>query len=166
MNYSIVSETKNDPYAVLQPIMEAAYTKWPTHGRYSDFLFEIGGVEKYVVLIGNLNYQVCNGGFTQWVDNGYGRHWQDVLRVLEKVGTDTAKRVAMLVEKVGKQLRYNSRGVLDFSNTTSRSFYSDDDGDSEDEWPDFSAEDDAFYAINDQLLIDMAAFVQSQGTTA
>lgn len=154
--------TRDEAMAILEPIMELAYTKWPKSDGYDDFLFEIGGIEKYVVLIGNLNYQVENGGFTQWADNGYGRHWQDVLRILEKVGTDTAKQVATLVEKVGKQLRYNSRGVLDFSNTTSRSFYSDDDSDSEDEYPDFSAEDDAFYAVNDQLMIDMAAFVQSQ----
>jgi hypothetical protein len=166
MNYSSVSETHNDPYAVLQPIMDAAYAKWPKDGRYSDFLFEISGIEKYVVLIGNLNYQVENGGFTQWADNGYGLYWQDVLRVLEKIGTDTAKQVAALVGKVGKQLLYNNRGELDFSSNRTGRFYSYNDSDSEDEWPDFSAEDDAFYVINEQLMIDMAAFVQSQNVAS
>jgi hypothetical protein len=160
MNYSSVSETHNDPYAVLQPIMDAAYAKWPKDGRYSDFLFEISGIEKYVVLIGNLNYQVENGGFTQWADNGYGLYWQDVLRVLEKVGTDTAKQVAALVEKVGKQLRYNGRGVLDYSTATA--WDEEDDGYYGYEYPDFSAEDTAFYAINEQLMVDVAVFVQSQ----
>lgn len=28
-------------------------------------------IERRVVIMGNLNYKVTNGGFSQWIDNGY-----------------------------------------------------------------------------------------------
>lgn len=143
-----------------QPIMDKAYAGWPNGGTYDDFLFTLGGIEKIVVLIGNLNYQVCNGGFAQWADNRYGKHWQDVIRALNLIGTETAKQITKLVQTVGSQLVYNNRGELDYGSS----------GGWDDEYCDnetayeFGAQDDAFYAINEQLMIDLAAYVKGCAT--
>lgn len=143
-----------------QPIMDRAYAGWPKDGTYDDFLFTLGGIEKIVVLIGNLNYQVRNGGFFQWADNRYGKHWQDVIRALNLINTENAKQVAKLVQAVGSQLMYNKRGELDYGNI----------GGWDDEYCDnetayeFGAQDDAFYAINEQLMIDLAAYVKGCAT--
>ena len=130
----------------VQPIMDRAYAGWPNGSTYDDFLFTLDSVEKIVVLIGNLNYQVCNGGFFQWADNRYGKHWQDVIRALNLINTETAKHLAKLVHSVGVQLVYNKRGELDYGT----------DGYFEDGISyDFDTQDDAFYAINEQLMIDL-----------
>jgi len=73
-----------------QTLMTAFYVTWgsPEHVDKSQAevlaLFDARTVA--AVQLGNLNYQVCNGGFSQWWANGYGPdHWQ-ALRTLTRRG--------------------------------------------------------------------------------
>lgn len=54
-----------------QGLMDSAYAKWPEGGSQPDMMMTLTPAERTAVLLGNLNYQVQNGGFRQWVDNGY-----------------------------------------------------------------------------------------------
>jgi len=60
-----------------QQLMNEAYDVWHKHNEwgYSDFLENIpkylSTLHLYAVVIGNLNYQVENGGWYQWYMNGY-----------------------------------------------------------------------------------------------
>lgn len=57
---------------VWQQLMTSAYDKWQDGNvKYERWLNGLPRVEMDAVLLGNLNYQVENGGITQYVDNGY-----------------------------------------------------------------------------------------------
>ena len=51
--------------------MDKSYNKFKNDWSKSQFYFNLKPLEKRAVALGNLNYQVGNGGFTQWIDNGY-----------------------------------------------------------------------------------------------
>lgn len=54
-------------------LMNAAYDRWRENNwSREEFLDQLTPQEKFAVCTGNLNYQVENGGFSQWCENGYG----------------------------------------------------------------------------------------------
>lgn len=125
----------------MQELMDAAYDGWQANPRktYRDFLFDLPVDQKEAVLIGNLNYQVENGGFSQWILNGYGAHYEAVLTVLERINTDTSRAAYELIDrKVAPFIHYEHGEV------------------------DFNAADDAFYALNDQLIADADAYLAAK----
>lgn len=66
----------------------------------SEFYRRLGPVEREAVLLWELNSQVVNGGFPQWVFNGYAAWIDDVSAAVEKVGTDPANRVHQILQDV------------------------------------------------------------------
>ena len=59
-----------------QAHMNRAYARWRDGGELAgksqeDFIGALKDPEKLAVEFGNLNYQVCNGGYLQWITNGY-----------------------------------------------------------------------------------------------
>lgn len=86
-------------YPILESIMEAAYEKYPEKG---PFLPTLSPRERNVVALGNLNYQVENGGFHQWVSNGYCSRMavETLNEFLTKLGTPEALEVLGMVNKV------------------------------------------------------------------
>lgn len=95
----------------IQTLMNSAYETWRKHNETSDdrwnydqFVDHLDGREYPAVLIGNLNYQVGNGGFSQWHFNGYSSRIDDLLIIVSIIARtfpiiDVSKRVlAMLLE--------------------------------------------------------------------
>lgn len=82
-----------------QDLMHGAYKKWRHPLRYVQFLMELDVKERRAVVLGNLNYQVENGGFLQWRDNGYDANLSFVYDAINAIGTDLSKQVCVLVEK-------------------------------------------------------------------
>ena len=130
-----------------QAIMDAAYEKWRTDRgmSYRTFLQSLNPTEQIAVRLGNLNYQVGNGGFRQWVDNGYALHGRDVMADLDMVrrhpGTapEEAEVLKQLIEKIGYLLGYvnlnaEDRGFANYWYSNSRRAGSvfDDEGEDED----------------------------------
>lgn len=65
------------------------------------------------VLLGNLNYQVENGGFRQHADNGYIESVDAIITLFEgavKVGVDSAKDVLDIVQAYAKRARDGEGG--------------------------------------------------------
>ena len=82
----------------IQELMDAAYERWQANDWSRDqFIMRLSWEEKVAVTIGNLNYQVCNGGFMQWHDNGYSQHTKELLEALNEVGTEAALAAVELV---------------------------------------------------------------------
>lgn len=101
-----------EEFDVHQKLMDKAYDdernradNTNTNWSYNRMLSECNGLERLAVTLGNLNYQVENGGFNQWVDNGYCTGISDAKEALNKLGTETAKQVHLMLEKVEKYLR-------------------------------------------------------------
>lgn len=51
--------------------MDNAYDTWNSNISRDQFLNNLTYYEKVAVIFGNLNYQVENGGFSQWYENDY-----------------------------------------------------------------------------------------------
>lgn len=80
-------------------LMQAEYKRWQEHDRKEDLLASGGRPWSYeqfiesiqkpfhkdVILLGNFNYQVCNGGFMQWIDNGYSAHHERLTDIFDDI---------------------------------------------------------------------------------
>jgi hypothetical protein len=78
-------ENKNK-FDFQEELMERAYEKWQDDKEmsYFEFLLSLEPVERSAVILGNLYYQVCNGGFVQWKDNGYQEDGRNFLLLINK----------------------------------------------------------------------------------
>ena len=64
-------------------LMKKAYDTWQKNNwSPSEFIENIDSPEKFAVILGNLNYQVENGGFSQWKFNGYSKNHIFFIRML------------------------------------------------------------------------------------
>ncbi len=54
-----------------------------------------------------LHGQVCNGGFQQWLMNGYGKLAETTMTALEAIGSANALSAAEMVEKVVSEIEIN-----------------------------------------------------------
>jgi hypothetical protein len=55
-----------------QHLMSQAYSRWDSKDEpQKDWRAGMSEAERFAVTMGNLNYQVENGGFRQWIGNGY-----------------------------------------------------------------------------------------------
>jgi len=71
---------------------------------YNRMINEATELEQLAVVLGNLNYQVENGGFNQWVDNGYCTSYPIIEEALTALNTETSKKVYDMLTEVGEYL--------------------------------------------------------------
>ena len=125
-------------YPACQAVMNRAYDLWQKYPdwTYSEFIDELSPADRSVVLIGNLNYQVENGGFSQWLTNGYGECVRELARALDAIG---AVRVAEMVYAA-----VSAWQVYQDQRRRARLWWSDDNDDDDDSL-DFEAMDAEYY---------------------
>lgn len=80
-------------------LMNAAYDRWTDQMSKEQFMAQLVGLEVFAVHYGNLNYQVCNGGFAQWQGNYYQTDASvgAIQTFLRMIGTDEAREVLGLL---------------------------------------------------------------------
>lgn len=141
-----------------QQLMNEAYDEWQKHKEWSktDFMDSLDDIHREAVALGNMNYQVQNGGWEQWHDNGYSFQFDLVDDVLEKIGTRTsteARRILGQVMEIIEQMGGARSGGFEF-------------GGDEDETMDLREQldefDDQYYEIDDQLMKDAEEYFQIQ----
>lgn len=102
----VVVEAKEE-HPIFQGLMNTAYDKWQEGGELAgksseEFVEELPEKEQIAVRIGNMNYQVQNGGWDQWWYNRYGP--RDIQWLIDFFGAhteyDTFKWILQLLEKV------------------------------------------------------------------
>lgn len=126
-----------------QELMDAAYNRWQkNHWSQEDFWAQLSPREKVAVYVGNLNNQVCNGGFSQWHFNGYSNCSDELLQILPRLG-DASQKVAKMITSVLSEEEEHE----DWDE------YEDGDWDYSQNW------DSQFYTINDAMLEECEAFV-------
>ena len=84
-----------------QKIMDEAYSFWQSQEKmdYVTFIDSLDKKQKLAVLTGNLNYQVENGGFSQWHINEYSKKAKELIELLTPLeGIEVVKEVIELVE--------------------------------------------------------------------
>lgn len=83
-----------------QTLMDEAYKGWESDTTYMDFLASLPAGHRYAVLLGNMNYQVENGGWSQWIGNGYAEAGDQLLDVLSMM-----RRTCPLATEVASMVR-------------------------------------------------------------
>jgi len=97
---------------VWQGLMDQAYAKWQADGKkwsYRQFLANLDAVERKAVILGNFNYQVCNGGLQQYIDNGYASgSGRDLLEILDEIDTENSRRVKRIAKDTFKHVNFDA----------------------------------------------------------
>jgi hypothetical protein len=110
-------------------------------------MMNLSGNHALACVLGNLNYQVENGGFVQYLDNGYAEAAEWFMRsAFDNIDTDNAKTVSTLVGRFYS--RYNRYLALRYSK------YED--------YPDFDDLDNEFYQVNEQFMAALEAYFVSK----
>lgn len=126
-----------------QALMDKAYESWTDEMSMQQFWDSLSPNMREAVLIGNLNYQVENGGFMQWFGNGYGtvENGLEIVMVMCRLETPACLKVAELVEHAM---------VIQWAHETDEP---------EEEWyeKDFNHLDIDFYKVNEQMMADYEA---------
>ena len=65
-----------------------------------EFYRRLDPVQREAVLLWELNSQVVNGGFPQWVFNGYAVWINDCIAAVQQIGTAAAKNLHTILEDV------------------------------------------------------------------
>jgi hypothetical protein len=117
-----VVEADHDQRTIHQEMMDKAYELWnkPEENKkmpYEDFLEtvseELGNNYVDAVITGNMNYQVENGGWFQWYDNGYSVTIQEIIDFFEKPEFNDCseiKKLREILSSVEEQLDWKERG--------------------------------------------------------
>ena len=74
-----------EQWPCLQAVIDESYQLWLQNKgwSYPEFLQNLNPHQRRVVTLKNLNYEVTNGGFTQWWENGYHCNAGELLQMLE-----------------------------------------------------------------------------------
>lgn len=131
-------------YINTQKLMTLAYEKWVSpkdiNGMsHHQFMMNLAPAERRAVVIGNLNYQVENGGFDQWHGNGYSKDLLFLEDALETINTETSKEVLSIVKSVMSALKSEEFHGGDFSYNLDEC-------------------DNKYYVIKDKFLNDVESF--------
>ncbi len=140
-----------------QEIMDRAYDRWKADRSMSkqEFWDQLDAIERVAVFSGNMNYQVCNGGFSQWFFNGYAEPEVRAFlhRLFKSIDTPASQAVDVILTKVEEIEE-------DYPNLEAAEW----------DWEELSellnVLDRAFYAVNDQLLVDVEKHLHAMQATA
>lgn len=145
--------------ALHQDLMDEAYNLWQSNPDWNsqDFINNLKSkIHKDAVVLGNLNYQVENGGFDQWWFNEYGpRDYRYLMNeILHSVNIQSFQIVLNIVRKAVPKLEELSR--------IQNNWGEDDEDDEafilEKELDDLNSE---YYEVNDQFMEDVEKYLQN-----
>lgn len=134
----------------LQAVMDRCYEWCRKCGydmSYGQFLKSLRDNDRAVVTCGNLNYQVENGGFNQWLDNRYDSGAPYLLAMCDEIASPATKQVAELVREAMRRNDVNNR-----------MFESNAFDPIDEDYLSMDSLDESYYAISDQFLTDVAAW--------
>lgn len=130
----------------IQKIMNIAYAEWqkPENKRwdFASFVANLTRLEAAAVTIGKLHQQVCNGGFTQWLENGYSKENAGETLVAEltymaQEGSEVAQKVLEWVKEALEHWENYEKTTRYGGNSNSWEYF----------YADMSALDDRYYAL-------------------
>jgi len=181
---SVINEATEEKNPTFQGLMDKAYKKWQSgelKGVSSEeFINALPENEATAVRIGNMNYQVENGGWMQWWDNGYGPRDIDYLVNFFNKHAEYSSFAEMedLINKVKQESEQPGEEECDHcggaggydeddDESDTSTWYDCDncrgDGTVESDIPQFSDSlDGQYYEINDALVSDVEKFLSGK----
>lgn len=148
---------------LFQATMDRAYDRWQANQGMTQQAFwdQLDADERIAVFCGNLNYQVENGGFAQWFDNGYATD-ETLGFLLRFTGTHS-----------GEAMKAVNQILYEFSHAVARCGLDLNDG-----WRNMDEEDaewfmdlidplnDRFYKVNEAWVAEVEAILQGMKVAA
>lgn len=155
----------------IQQLMDEAYDQWQSNDNWSleDFRRHIvkNMTKEHLmaVQIGNLNYQVENGGFLQWHDNGYSIDIEDLISYCKEINTEASRKVKGLLYEVQEFLEFHYEGKKKIIDLLVRNMMEDYVETIKDCFQlqlshNFNNLDNKYYKINDKFLSDVETFLK------
>lgn len=99
-----------DAMGKIQALMKEVYDEWNKEGNKSkgkwEVLDEFSPAHQVAVVLGNFNYQVENGGLSQWVYNSYFRDDSEKLAEYLEIGAGLDERCKEILDKVYRLEKY------------------------------------------------------------
>jgi len=130
-----------------------------------DVLEQFSEKHRLAVMAGNLNYQVCNGGFLQWHDNEYSELEEELMEALRKVGTPLCMMMKAHIEEYQTR-REDAEDDNSYYSGLSWAGEDEDDEDYYEEEEEYEAEtgdlDTSFYKINEKFILEVEAFIKGE----
>lgn len=98
---------------VWSKLVDEAYQRWQEGGdlhklSYDQFLDHLDFVSRQAVLIGNLKGQVNNGGYQQFICNGYALHARQTRDILNEIGAEACLKVAKMLDEIIPYIDFNT----------------------------------------------------------
>lgn len=127
--------------------MNQAYDFWKNEKpelSYNEFIKALPEKQAQAVIIGNLNYQVENGGFSQWASNGYSDQAERLKMYLRLIATESAKLVHDTIEEFEEY---------------AEDYCEDDEDDDDFDYSTLRKLDNYYYSLNEQFLTDVEAWI-------
>jgi hypothetical protein len=98
-----------------------------------EILNELSVPQRMAFVLGTLNYQVENGGFFQWHDNGYSVNFKETLWAIKRVGGPLADELLTMMQQLLKAI---------------------DAGDPRNQWGDLDPDEPGIYDRIEELKLD------------
>lgn len=127
--------------------MDEVYDKWQELEQQGTRIDRLEVIEKYftpkhkvAVQLGNMNYQVCNGGWSQWHGNGYSEDLEDIIELVKKGVAlkikhfDSLLNILTNINNLGNPEDYNDteeHTCFECGGTGVTTYYDDDDNECE-----------------------------------
>jgi hypothetical protein len=73
---------------------------WKVHFSKGSIYEALPPLERKAIVLWDLHRQVYNGGFGQWVRNGYARSSREIVDATEEIGTNAAMEVQAIVKQM------------------------------------------------------------------
>lgn len=166
----------NEKHPVWQSLVNVAYERWQPGNdlagkSYEDFVGELPDIQARAVAFKNLNYQVHNGGFSQWHGNGYSSDSDIILESLENfLDTDAGEELLDLMRIAYEDTISFFEGVKDEYVEAARHIGASRLHDFQNQFMEMVEEkmydelsdlDKRYYANSDQLMDDIEAWLAS-----
>jgi len=126
----------------LEKLVDDAYDTYSPGMSKSAFWDSLPIVQLYAVAVANVNNQVENGGWSQWITNGYSdiSNWVNLEDIYLELGTPEGKKAANIISRV--------MTIVDETEGDESVIYSD-----ENTVEELNHYDELYYEINDKLMV-------------
>ncbi len=96
-----------------ETLANRAYEKWDNGSfkglSYEEFVKTLPEVEKAAVLLERLIYQVCNGGFSLWIGNGYCVSITELIELVKQMKEPASTSVLLMLMQIEPYIQKNSK---------------------------------------------------------
>jgi len=148
----------NKGTSIYQKLIDEAYDFWSSKKcNYEEFVNSLSPLHAEAVILGNLNYQVENGGFIQWYENDYYIFIEKIIDTFKKIQNifkdeKCLEKIIDILYEISEDIDWTEKGISEAKNNMSSEYLQFIRDCFDDHIYEFlSGYDDVYYGINNKL---------------